>query len=199
MSYIIAPFRQVKAQFPEFLDAMRTLEAATKQRAEAIWQGYTFGGLFPEGKQYGLGNILPKNTTGVARLLGSNSFVQRYTAPGSWVNILSYTVADDLIHSFAGLAFTDPYLIFNAIRLTATERIYPQIWLEEARAFSEDAKGVAVILKPDPGEELVVPEKTAFLLEGYQERGTSGITQRIIPLGVAAYRKRDIYITKSAN
>ena len=199
MSYIIAPFRQVKAAFPEFLDAMRALETQTKSRAEAIWQGYTFGGLFPEGKQYGLGNILPKNTTGVARLLGSNSFVQRYTAPGSWVNILSYTVADDLIHSFAGFAFSDPYLIFNAIRISVTERIYPQMWLEESRAFAEDSKGIAVILKPDPGEELIIPEKTAFLLEGYQERGTSGITQRVLPLGVAAYRKRDIYITKSAN
>ena len=199
MSYTIAPFRQVKDKFPEFHDAMASLESATKVRAEDIWRGFTFGGLFPKASEYGLGPILPKSTTGVARLLGSNSFVQRYTAPGSWTNILSYTVPDDLIHSFAGFALPEPYLIFNALRVTLTDRVYPQIWLEEARALSDDGKGIAIVLKPDPGEELVVPEKTAFLLEGYQERGTSGIVHRVIPLGEAAYRKRDIYITKSAN
>ena len=189
MSYIIAPLDKVKEKFPEFLDVMKQLETATINRAKEVWPGYTLGGLIPTAKEFGLGTILPKNIRGK----GTYTWVQTFTAPGSWTNIFSYTVKDDLIHSFAGFAIPDPELIFSQFRIEHTDKKYPIIDIEEARTFKG---GVAIIIKADVGEEIVVPEKKSFLLKGYQERGTSGLSQRVIPLGLCAYIDVANYVTE---
>lgn len=181
----------MKEKYPEFLDVMKQLESATIDRAGEVWSGYTLGGLKPEAKEFGLGNILPKNVLGA----GTYTWQQQFAAPGSWTNIFSYTVADDLIHSYVGFAIPDPELIFSQLRFEHTDKKYPIVEIEEARVFRGQG-GIAIIIKADKGEEVIVPEKKSFLLKGFQERGTSGLNQRVVPLGLCAYIDVANYVTE---
>lgn len=189
MSYIIAPLDKVKTQFPEFLDVMKQVEKVGINRAREVWPGFTLGGLIPGDKEFGIGNILPKDIHGA----GTYSWTRAFTAPGSWTNIFSYSVPEDEIHAFAGFAISDPTLIFNQIRLEISDKKYP-IWeIEEANLYE---KAFAIIIKADPGNELVASEKTPVLLRGYQERGTRGYEQRVIPIGINIYKRKDLVISE---
>lgn len=196
MSYFVAPLSKVKTNFSEFHETMANLETAVRSRAEAIWPGYTFGGLNPGKNQYGLANIPPRHMS-VPRGFGSWSYMQKYTAPGSWMNIFSYTIPRDQIHGFAGFGFIAPNLVMNAIRLTLSETIYPVMEIEEAHSYAAE-EGVALIFKTDKGQELVAQELTGLILRGFQERNTSGWNVRVVPIGMIAYRVKDDLIGLSA-
>jgi len=189
MAYIIAPLDKVKVDYPEFMDVMRQVERVSIARAEKIWPAFKLGGLIPGEKEFGIGNILPKDVLGA----GTYSWTQSFTAPGSWTNIFSYTVPEDEIHAFAGFAISDPTLIFNQIRLEISDKKYP-IWeIEEANLYE---KGFAIIIKADPGDELIAEEEIPVLVRGYQERGTSGYEQRVIPIGINIYKRKDLVISE---
>jgi hypothetical protein len=132
----------------------------------------------------------------VPRGFGSWSFIQKFTTPGSWGNIFSYTVPNDQIHGFAGFAFYAPDLIFNALRMQVADTTYPIVEIEEAQTFFAD--GMTIMLKADAGEEFIIPEKVSFLLKAFQERNTSGWNIRAIPIGQMIFRARDDLITLSA-
>lgn len=188
MSYIIAPLQKVRSgQYPEYYSILKALETAAITRAAAVWGGFSPGGMIPGNQQFGHSNPLPK------RILGAGTFtwLQRFTAPGSFVNIISYTVPTDEIHAYAGFAVADA-LAFSQVQALLSDRTFPIIEIEEARTFEN---GVAIILKQDRGQEWIVEEKKNFTLRGYQERGSNGIIQRIIPLGFALFRNKDIYIS----
>lgn len=188
MSYLIAPLQKVRSgEFPEFQQAMASLEAAARQRAAAIFSGFTPGGVLPGDGSFGQANLLPKKVLGA----GTFTWVQTFRAPGSFTNIFSYTVPNDEIHAYAGFIIPDP-LIFSQFRMQVSDRIYPILEVEEARAFKD---GFAIVLKQDSGAETVVEEKKIFTLQGYQERGTSGNSQRVIPIGFALYINKDTYIS----
>lgn len=189
MSYIIAPLEKVKVDFPEFLNVMKQVEQVSIARGAVIWPGYKLGGLIPNDKEFGIGNMLPKDVLGA----GTYTWTQTFSAPGSWTNIFSYSVPEDEIHAFAGFAISDPTLIFNQIRLEISDKKYP-IWeIEEANLYE---KAFAIIIKADPGNELIAQEETPILVRGYQERGTSGTQQRVIPIGINVYKRKDLVITE---
>jgi hypothetical protein len=189
MSYMIAPMDKVKTTYPEFMDVMKAVEDRSIARAEDIWSGFKLGGIVPGAKEFGVGNILPKDVLGA----GTYTWKQTFSAPGSWTDIFSYTVPEDEIHGFAGFEITDPTLIFTQLRLEISDKKYPIIEIEEANNF---ANGVAIIIKQDPGDELVVQEEESVLLRGWQERGTSGYSQRIVPIGVNVYKRKELVITE---
>jgi len=189
MPYVIAPLEKVKVDYPEFMDVMKKVEQVSIARAVEIWPGYVLGGLIPGVKEFGIGNMLPKDVLGT----GTYTWTQAYTAPGSWTNIFSYSVPEDEIHAFSGFAISDPTLIFNQIRLEISDKKYP-IWeIEEANLYE---KAFAMIIKADPGNELIAQEETPVLVRGYQERGTSGTEQRVIPIGINVYKRKDLVISE---
>ena len=196
MSYFVAPLNKVKTQFPEFAQAMAAVETSVRSRAEQIWGGYTFGGLQPGANQYGLANLVPRHMS-VPRGFGSWSFMQKFTAPGSWVNIFSYTVPIDQIHGIAGASFVGNSLLFNALRFQISDTVLPIFEIEEARSW-DPLSGTAVVIKTDSGKELVAQEKVSIVLKGFQERLSSGFNQRVIPIGQMGYRSRDDLLTLSA-
>lgn len=189
MGYIIAPMDKVKTDYPEFLDTMRKVEDVAIKRASEIWEGFSIGGIVPGAKQFGVGNILPRDVLGA----GTYTWKQTFNAPGSWVNIFSYTVPEDEIHAFAGFAITDPTIIFTQLRLEISDKKYPIFEIEEANLYD---KGFAIIIKQDPGDELVVAEEESVLLRGWQERGTAGYQQRVVPLGINIYKRKELVITE---
>lgn len=175
---------------------MAALEQAVRARAEAIWPGYTFGGLQPSSNQYGISNLLPRHMS-VPRGFGSVSFIQRFTTPGSWTNIFSYTVPINQVHGIAGFNFIGPSMPFNALRLQLSDTILPIFEIEEARGW-DPTSGLMVIIKTDQGKELVIQELASTVIKGFAERGTSGINMRIVPVGMMAYKARDDLIGLSA-
>lgn len=192
MSYIIAPLDKVKDTFPEFRQSMSALQDAVIKRAQDIWAGFTFGGLTPGSRQFGLTTMLPREIFGK----GTQQWTQTFSAPGSWTNIFSYSVPVDEIHGFAGFAFTEPTLIFSQLRWEIKDRKFPIINVEESRAFNVFAGGFVIVVKADAGQELIAEERTQVLVKGFQERGSSGIRQRIIPIGLLAFRRIDLVITE---
>ena len=195
MSYEVAPLQRVRTDFPEFRAGLVALQNGLIARAQQIWPGYTFGGISPGPGQYGIANLAPRHLS-VPRGFGSWSFLQKFTGPGSWQNVFSYTVPDDQIHGFAGFAFFAPDLIFNALRVQVADTTYPIVEIEEAQTFFAD--GMALLIKADAGEEYIVPEKVSFILKAFQERNTSGWNIRVIPIGQMIFRARDDLITLSA-
>jgi len=195
MSYVIAPYTLVKKEFPEFRELLKTAHDATISRAENIWPGFKFGGLLPGDREFGITTLLPDQVIlNKARApFGSYNWLQSFTAPGSWVDIFSYDVPEDEIHTIVGFAIPDPTLIFSQLRFEIGDKKYPRIDLEEARAYAGEG-GIAIILKTDVEKELVIQEETSVRLRGWQEYGTSGIVQRVIPLGIMAYKRKDIVI-----
>lgn len=189
MSYIIAPVDRVKTEYPEFMDGMKAVEAQGILRAVDVWPGFKLGGLIPGAKEFGIGNILPKDVLGA----GTYSWDQTFSTPGSWTNIFSYNVPEDEVHCFAGFEITNPSLIFTQLRLEISDKKYPIVEIEEANVYD---KGFGIVLKGDPGDELVVQEEESLLLRGWQERGTSGTVQRVIPIGVNIYKRKELVITE---
>lgn len=191
MVFISAPFKQVKGEnaWPEFQSVLPALETAVKGRAEQIWPGFQFGGLFPGNKRYGLLDVRPRDIFGG----GTATFTKTYGSQGSWANIWSYTVPRDEIHGFAGFLVTSPSLIFAQIQMQVEDKILPIMDIEHHQGW---APPFGIILKVDQGKEIVADELQSVILRGFQERNTRNMTQRIVPLGVQAYKNKDLHITR---
>lgn len=191
MTFVIAPTRLVKGEnaWDEFRTSLRESENLAVQRANEIWNGWKFGGLTPGNKEYGMTSLMPRHIYGG----GTATFTKTYGSAGSWCNILSYTVPEDQIHVFVGLSFTDPAPIFSALRWEVEDKRFPIVGIEEAYGFRD---GFSLMLKADKGEEIVVPEEQRFLLRGFQERGTRGQQQRIVPLGFMLFKNKDAVIVE---
>ena len=189
MSYFVAPLTKTKTAFPEFAAAMASLEQAVRARAESVWPGYTFGGLQPGANQYGLANLLPRHVA-VPRGFGSWSFLQKFTAPGSWSNIFSYTVPQDQVHGYVGFSFVGVTNPFTALRMQISDTILPIFEIEESRGW-DPLSGTSIVVKADQGKELVAQEKVTVLLKGFADRQTSGFNVRVVPIGMMGFRARD--------
>ncbi|MGH2626371.1 MAG: hypothetical protein ACRDHY_06940 [Anaerolineales bacterium] len=192
MTFNIAPLRLVKGEneYPEFRDALGDLQKEAIARASEVWSGWTFGGVRPEAKQFGVTGIMPRHMFGG----DTATYTKAYGSQGSWANIFSRVVPEDLIFGVAGFAFTDPTLIFSQVRWEVEDRIYPIVPIEEAHGWGLP---FAVMLKQDRGESLIIPEEQRFLLRGFQERATRGQTARIVPIGFMLYKNKDLVIRES--
>ncbi len=196
MSYFVAPLSKTKTQFPEFAAALSSLEQGVRNRAETIWPGYSFGGLQPGANQYGLANLVPRHMS-IHRGFGSWSFLQKFTAPGSWSNIYSYTCPVDQVHGHGGIELIGASNPFTALRYQISDTTLPIFEIEESRVW-DPASGVAIVVKTDQGKELVQQEKASIILKGFADRNTSGFNVRAVPIGLMAYRARDDLLTLAA-
>lgn len=191
MVYSTAPVNLVKGEnaYPEYRDILGVLQDAAIQRAETIWPGFKFGGALPGPGEIGIAPIRARHVYGG----GTATWNKSYGSQGSWAQVYSYTVPDDLVHAFAGFMIPDPTLIFSAMRFQIDDKLFPIINIELAHGY-DGAFGF--ILKQDKGKELVVQEKRPVLVRAFQERGTRGRNQRVVPIGFALYRDKNLYITE---
>ena len=79
MPYIIAPLDKVKGEgaFPEYMSVLKALQDKALDRAGQIWEGYSFGGLYPGDKQFGICPLRQRemaNDVSATTLSGSYNF-----------------------------------------------------------------------------------------------------------------------------
>lgn len=191
MTFTIAPVEKVEGQGPlgEFQGAQRDLLQAAIDRGNEIFGGFDFGGIRPSNRQFGITQILPKHVMSV----GTITFNQSFTDPGSWTDIYNKALDEDLILGISGFRIPDPTLIFSQLRFEIEDRRFPIIDIEEAQAFAD---GFDIFLNQDEGEEFIVEGESRFLLRGLQERGTSGRQQRVIPIGFELFKNKQLVITE---
>lgn len=194
MTFLIAPADMVKGegQWTEYRQILADLQVSAQARAADIWKGFTFGGVTPGARQYGISSLRPRDIHG-GGVGGTATFQKTYGSQGSWCNIFSYTVPEDEIHAYAGIAIPDPTLIFSQLRWEIEDKKLPIIDIEEAHSFPG---GFRLMFKQDKGKEFVVPEEQSVLLRGFQERSTRNRTQRIVPIGFTLYKNKDLMITE---
>lgn len=194
MSYVIAPLDKVKGEnaYPEFLGVVKDLEQATIARAREIWPGFSMGGLIPGDNQYGI--TTPRmnemaNDVNATTLSGSYPFRKNYGGTG-WRPVFSYSVREDVIHAFAGFLVTDEVLRVLQFRIELSDKLYPIIDVQEAKAWG----GFAILFKTDKGKELIAPPRSRVLVRAYLE--TTGY-QTIVPLGFELFKRKDLVITET--
>ncbi len=198
MTFEIAPLSQVKKDFPEFRETILAIEEQAINTASTLWPGQAFGGFAPAAAsgQFGLSSILRQHTTmggsAIAGESGSSFFRRDWTGSSDqWVTIFDYTVPEDIIHGFAGFAFPDPTLRFSQLRIEAENKRLPMINIEMAEIFNDG--GIALILRQDEGEELVVNEEERFKLRGFIPVNKGG-PATIVPIGTSAFRRSDLFV-----
>lgn len=192
--YVIAPLDKVKGpnSMSEFAEVLKAVQDSAIKRAEDIWTGYKFGGLYPGENEFGIcplrQNEMASDVTSTT-LSSSYSFKKKLGSTG-WHNIFNYTVRKDIIHAFAGFMVTDEVLRLLELRMEIGDRKFPILDIQEAKGWGR----FALIFKEDIGEELVVQEETSMLLKGYVE--ATGY-QNIVPLGFMLYKRKDLVISET--
>lgn len=191
MPFTIAPHEKVEGEgpFQDFRAVESELLEAARERANEIFSGFTFGGVRPGNREFGITQILPKHILGD----GTATYDQTYTDPGSWTDIFNVTAPEDVIWGVSGLRIPDPSLIFSQLRWEVEDRRYPIVDIEEARAFES---GFDVFLKQDENEPFIVEGESRFQVRGFQERGTSGQSQRVTPTGFSLFKNKELVITE---
>ncbi len=193
-NYIIAPLDKVRGEnaFPEYVDVLRSVEAAAIKRAGEIWKGYTFGGVYPGENQFG---ICPLRAREMAHdvtsqtLSGTYSFRKNFAAT-TWHSIFDYNVREDILHAFAGFAITDSVLRFLELRMEVSDRIHPIFDIQEAKGWG----AFAILFKEDAGNELVAADRARVYVRGYVE--ATG-WQNVVPLGFQLYKRKDLVISET--
>lgn len=193
MPFIVAPLRLIKGegQYPEYEDVLKAVQDAAFKVADEVWPGYESGGLTPSGRQYGIGpfrkNDMAGNTTD-STPSGSYSYTKTITATG-WQDIFNYNVRDNMVHAFAGLAFTDPTLRVRQVRVEIAERRFPVWDIQEAQLMDK----FALIFKQDKDKELIARPQERVL---WRIEAESTGNQRIVPLGFQLFRTANLVLTE---
>ncbi|GEM_PF-5341290 len=194
MPFVIAPLSDVKGinNYPEYIEALKALEAAAFIRADKQWSGVSVGGLLPQSGQFGIGPLRKNDMaadTSDNTPSGSYTFRKNFTATG-WGDIFRYTVRNDYIQAFAGWLISDDVLRILQFRIEIGSNLFP-IWdIQEAQRMNR----FAIILKQDEGGELVADPKTRVLMRVYIE--STGF-QRVVPLGFSMFRRSDLILTET--
>ena len=194
MPYVIAPLDDVKGEnaYPEYREAMAALEVVARKRADAIWGGYSFGGLYPGDNQYGMCPLRQNemaNDVSSTTLSGSYTYRKNVTATG-WRGMFNYSTRKDVMHAFAGFKVTEEVLRIAQLRIEISDRLYPIFDIQEAK----DWKRFAIIFKEDEGAELIAQPESRVLVRAYFE--TAGY-QTLVPLGFQLYKRKDLVITET--
>jgi len=185
MEYTICELDKLRLEYPNFAQAAVKLKTGAIDRAAKLWPGFTYGGLFPGVKQFGITTALPKFFKGFAGVTLA-TFRQNITATG-WQTIFDMTVEEDIILGGMGFGISQPTTNLTEIRLEIGDKKYPRINLEEANVW----KAFAVILR----QGWIAEQETPFKLRGYFE--ATGY-QRIVPINsFTLYKRKDLVITES--
>lgn len=194
MSYVIAPWKQVfgNEQRPEYIQMLKDLQNSAIARAQDVWKGYTFGGLYPKDMQFGICPLRQRemaHDVSSTTLSGSYSFRKNLGTTG-WHTLFDYSVRKDIIHAFAGFSITDEILRILELRFEFGDRKYPIMDIQEAKGWG----GFAILFKEDAGKELIAENETSVYVRGYVE--ATGY-QTITPLGFQLYRRKDLVINEA--
>jgi hypothetical protein len=192
--YSIAPYRLLKGEnaWGEFIPVLQELQQVAINRAKVLWNGYEFGGIMPKDGEFGIAPLRMRemaHDVSATTLSGSYSFKRTFGSTG-WVTIFDYTTRKDVLHAFAGFAFTDEVLRFLELKWTISDRVYPIIDIQEAKGWSN----FGIIVKQDIGDDLIAEPETSVYVRGYCE--TAGL-QTIVPLGFMLYKRKDLIISES--
>jgi len=206
--FVFAECNKIRAEYSEFQNTLRELEARVMENTKGVWPGMTYGGLTPREKQFGRTTFLPQHFADENNDVldgahlpadwGRNNFRILYTAllpaagviPG-WKTILQGGGApigvtpEDVRMAWAGLAFTTQSIHVSKIRFEIGDTRYPIMDIEEMHAYEFPT----MIFE----EGFEIPEETHYLLRGYFEATGK---QRIVPLGFIYYRRKDTVLTE---
>jgi len=171
-------------ELPEFQRGLDALVNAAKKRAEEIWPGYTYGGMFPGNKQYGMTSALPKFFGSTTTHL--KTFRQNLGSANEWQSIFDLTVQEDIIIGMMGVAITSPTVNITELRAEISDKKYPRINIEEMQSYERPA----IMFK----QGLIGVEEEAFKLRGYK---TAAGYQRVVPIGsFVLFKRKDLVITE---
>lgn len=180
---VIGELEKLK-DLPEFQTGLRNLIETAKTRAAEIWPGYTFGGMFPKDKQFGITSALPKFFGSTTTAL--TNFRQNLGSANAWQSIFDLTVQEDVIIGMMGVAITSPTINITELRAEISDKKYPRINIEEMQSYQQPA----VIFK----QGLIAEEEKAFKLRGYK---TAAGYQRVVPVGgFVLFKRKDLVITE---
>lgn len=183
MQYVVCELKKLKTEYPEFVEATKKLQTKAIERAKEIWPGYTYGGLFPGPKQFGITTALPKFFGSTTTAL--KTFRQNFTSTG-WQDIFNLTVQEDVIIGGMGFAITSPTVNITELRMEIGDVKYPRINIEEMQCYDQPA----VVFK----QGWYAQEERSFLLRGYVE--ATGY-QRVVPINsFVLYKKKDDVISE---
>lgn len=194
MSYVIGPMNLVKGEgmWPEFGDVLKEVQDMGIKRAQQVWPGFSFGGVYPGDHQFGICPLRKNemaNNVSASTLSGSYSFKNTQSATG-WKEIFNYTVREDVLHALAGFAVTDEVLRLTQLRMEISDRKFPIFDIQEAQGWGS----FAILIKEDVGEALIAEPLTSVLIKAYWE---SIGTQRVVPLGFQLYKRKDLVISET--
>jgi len=194
MPYVIAPLDKVKGEgaYPEYEDVLKAVQDAAINRAKEVWSGFTFGGLYPGDKEFGICPLRARemaHDVTATTASGTYSF-RKNLATTAWHTIFDYTTRKDILHAFAGFAITDETLRILELRMEVSDKKYPIIDIQEAKGWG----GFAILFKEDQGAELIAEPETSIYLRGYVE--AAGY-QNVVPLGFQLYKRKDLVISES--
>ena len=193
MSYVLGPYKLVKGEnaWPEFREALKDLEKVALNRALEIWDGYTFGGIYPGDKQFGICPLRQNEMAAdvsATTLSGSYSFRKNYGAT-AWRPVWNYTTRKDVLHAFAGFMVPDEILNILQLRMEISDRKYPIFDIQEAKGWGS----FAILFKEDAGSALVAEPETSVYIRAYLQ--ATGY-QTLTPLGFQLYKRKDLVISE---
>lgn len=181
MEYVITELDKLRQTYPNFAQASEKLKKDTVDRAKEVWSGYNYGGMFPQGKQFGVTTLLPKFMLGS----GTASFRQEFTSTG-WQDIFNRTMDEDVIVGGMGFAIPDPSVNITELRMEIEDTKYPRVNIEELQCYKQPA----VVFKQGWRCE----EEQSFLLKGNVE--STGY-QRVVPINsFALVKKKELVISE---
>jgi len=178
------PFKQFilldrgKAQyFPAYLkmiqEAWRLGIAKARKRF-----GTEFGGLDPQGDQFGVTTIRPE----FLGVTGGEWKHTRTTGTG-WQDLMNKSVKEDIIIVIVGFAWSNPDIQISQLKVTAAGKTLPILDVEEVKALDSP-----MVLLPQP---LVVGDKQELIFRSYNIVNTGN--EYLIPIGYAFCTKDNLY------
>jgi hypothetical protein len=189
--------KSVQKEYPDYQNALRTLEAKILEKASLDWgtvqSPKQFGKLTPTKDQFGRTTIIPalfNDHNGVVMA----TWRQLFTSQGSQTimtgNQAGHTLPEDFKVGLAGFAFPNKNQHLSEIKFQIGDRKFGRINLEELHLYDCPA----VIFE----EGYLIDEEEAFDMYGYIEGAIpvhignfTGIYQRIVPIGFAAFNRID--------
>lgn len=182
-SYVFCEWDSVRKTNSDFQLALKALDDQIIQKCSREWAPRAFGGLNPQGNEFGRTSILPEIFD---NSLGANliHYRQRLLAAGNQIllqgNGTGAVLPEDIKVAWAGLAFPNEQMNITEIRFQIGDKKYGRINIEELANYDKPA----LVFE----EGFILDEEQSFDLWGYVREPDF---QRIVPLGAMYYKYID--------
>ena len=176
--YVIVEADKVKVQYPEFQKTLAALEEKMLANTKAVsWPGWTYGGLTPGPKQFGRTTILSELFADEAGRKLDKAHTPDYWGVNNFRQLFTST-------SPAAVAIPGWKTILQGAGIATTPEDWRVAWC--GLMFADPSHLISKI-------RFEIDEETHFLLKGFFE--ATGY-QRVIPLGFAYYKRKDLAISE---